>query len=350
MNKEKRAVPLMRVLVCVGAAVLAAAFFLRSRPPVIGTSFIMNTVVEYKLYGSNAKKAQSAVEAALRDIENRMSLYVESSEISRLNAAAGVEAVRLSPDTFELLSRCVEYSELSDGLFDITVAPLTAEWDVTAEHPSIPTDSEISRLRGLIDYRDIRLNSEEGTAMLARVGQSVDVGGIAKGYAAEAARQTALDCGVKSGYISIGGNLMVIGEKSGGEPFKFGVRDPRGSENDFLAVVTLPDSTMATSGDYERYFEQDGVRYHHIIDPRTGKPAETDLMSVSVISPNGAYADFMSTYLFINGKDFAVKNIDRLDCELVVIDKDKNVYVSASLKGRFTPADQTGSYNFGDAL
>lgn len=349
MNKKKCTVLLMRGLVCAAVVALAVSFFLRSRPPVTGTSFIMNTVVEYKLYGRDAERAKIAVEAKLRDIENRMSLYVDTSDISWLNVAAGHEFVELSPDTLELLTKCIEYGELSDGIFDITIAPLTAAWDVTAEHPRVPEESEIERLCELVDYRDVRLSGEGGKAMLRREGQAVDVGGIAKGYAAEAARRVALDCGVKSGYISIGGNLMVIGEKPDGEPFKFGVRDPRGAENDFLAVVTLPDSTMATSGDYERYFEQDGVRYHHIIDPRTGKPAETDLMSVSVISPDGAYADFMSTYLFIKGKDFAVENIDSLDCELVVIDKDKNVFVSSSLKDRFTPADQTGSYNFGGA-
>ena len=140
---------------------------------------------------------------------------------------------------------------------------------------------------------------------------------------------------------------MVIGQKPDGKQFTFGLRDPRGSANEYIATISLPDSTMATSGDYERFFEQDGIRYHHILDPDTGYPSNGGLMSVSVVTPDGALADFLSTTLFILGRDAALEQLNNIPgCGLILVDTDKNVYLSDSLKEWFTPADSTGSYQF----
>lgn len=336
----------IRITALLLAGLLLAACAKQEQTPVTGTSFLMDTIVEYKLYGKNAAAAKGAIEEELSGIESRMSMYLPGSEIAKLNENAGRGYVSLSEDTYELLSRCVQFGEASGGAFDVTIAPLTAAWGVTSDHPQVPDGVRIETLRALVDYRDILLNPTDRSAMLRREGQAVDVGGVAKGYACDAARRVAKAYGIESGYISIGGNIMAIGEKPGGEPFKFGVRDPRGGGNDYIAVMTLPDSTMATSGDYERYFERDEVRYHHILDPATGYPADTGLMSVSVVSPDGAYADSMSTCLFIKGRDYVLANLNALDCGLVVIDRDRNVYVSENLRGQFTPADPGGTYHF----
>lgn len=306
----------------------------------------MDTVVEYKLYGKKAEEAKIAVDQMLADFESKVSCYINDSEIDRLNQSAGLEPVSVSKDTENLLFRCKEYGNQSGGLFDISIAPLTEEWNVTADTPKIPSAQSIEELLALVNYQDLMLDKQNQTAFLRRKGQAVDVGGVAKGFVCDLARKTAQDYGIKSGYISIGGNLMVIGNKPNGQPFKFGVRNPRGSVNDYIGIITLPNSTMATSGDYERYFEMDGIRYHHILDPKTGWPAKTDLMSVSVVTTDGAYADFMSTYLFIKGKTFALEHIDTLNCGLIIIDKDRNVYISKNLKNRFQSSDATGTYQF----
>lgn len=306
----------------------------------------MNTVVEYKLYGKQAENAKKAIDNMLVEFENKVSCYINNSEIDQINKNAGQKPVAISIDAMDLLYRCKHYGEISKGYFDVSIAPLTETWGITSENPKVPSKELISELLSYVNYKDILLDKENGTAFLQKQGQAVDVGGIAKGFVCDLARKTAQDYGVKSGYISIGGNLMVIGDKPDGSQFKFGVRNPRGSVNDYIGIVTLPNSTMATSGDYERYFEEDGIRYHHILDPKTGWPAETDLMSVSVVTPDGAYADFMSTYLFIKGKAFALENLDALNCGLIIIDKDKNVYISKNLKNRFEPSDPTGSYQF----
>lgn len=330
-------------------AIGSAAMLRRVEKPLNATSFLMNTVVEYSLYGKNAAAAQAAVEQTLRDLENKTSMYITDSEIGQLNANAGGDFVSLSEESFALLARSAGYGSQSDGVFDVTIAPLTALWNVTAESPQIPAQAEIDALRTLVDYRDIQLSAEKSPALsarLARKGQAVDVGGIAKGFACDLARRAATENGVTSGYLSIGGNIMVIGAKPDGAPFRFGVRDPRGGVNDYVGVVSLPDSTMATSGDYERFFEQDGVRYHHILDPSTGYPAQSDLLSVSVVTPDGALADYLSTYLFIKGRDFALAHLDDLNCGLILIDKDKNIYTSQSLRDSFAFTDKSGNYRF----
>lgn len=313
---------------------------------VTGTSFVMDTVVQYSFYGKHAQAARDMVAQELSSIESRMSMHLEDSEISELNRNAGKNAVQLSEDTYELLSRSVAYAEQTSGIFDVTIAPLASAWGITSDHPQVPEQSRIDALLALVGYQDVQLDPDSASVRLAREGQAVDVGGIAKGYACDVARRIAQECGVKSGYLSIGGNIMVIGEKPDKTPFKFGIRDPRGTPNQYFGVVTIPDLTIATSGDYERFFEQGGVRYHHILDPRTGYPAQEGLMSVSVISPDGAYADFMSTWLFIMGREFVVENLNNFDCGLVAVDLENRVYVSENLKDRFFPADQTGVYQF----
>lgn len=337
---------LTNIAAAFAAGILLLAGGCAQQAPVIGTAFVMDTILEYKLFGAGAKQAGEEIERALADFEARVSLYQKDSEISRLNDAAGSHSVALSPDVYELLSLCVRYGEESEGVFDVTVAPLALAWDITSEQPRVPSRQEIDQLLPLVNYRDIQLDEKKQSAMLTREGQMIDLGGIAKGYACTIARRAANEHGVKKGYISIGGNLMVMGKKSLTEQFLFGVRDPRGSANDFMGVISLPEETMATSGDYERYFEQDGVRYHHILDPATGFPAQSDLLSVSVISPDGAYADFMSTFLFIKGRDYALSRIDSLDCGIILIDRDFNVSVSARLKKQFSLSDPSGRYRY----
>lgn len=329
---------------------LPALFFLggcQQKPPVTGIVFLMDTVVEYKLYGP--PKAGKAVEEALKAFESQCSRYISGSDIDLLNQAAGEKPVPLSPEIYDLLEQSRSYGAESNGVFDVTIAPVADLWNITGDSPRIPSEEEIREALSLVGYGDIVLE-KNGNCMMARKGQKIDLGGIGKGYACNIARKTALDNDVTHGYVSIGGNVMVIGKKSRREDFKFGIRDPRGGGNDYVAVITLPDEIMATSGDYERYFEKDGIRYHHILDPATGAPAQTDLMSVSVVAQDGAYADYMSTYLFIQGRQFALEHLNSFPCGLVLIDKEKNIYVSDNLTEQFCMADKTGTYHYaGDA-
>lgn len=310
-----------------------------------GMDFVMNTWVEQRWYGKNAQKTYDEILGALKELESTLSLYAEDSEISRLNSAAGKNPVALSHDTYQFLRQAADYCAQADGLFDITIAPLTLAWDVTAEHPCVPAETKIETAQRLVDYRRIIFDDANETVMLADAGMRIDLGGIAKGMAAALMRQYPVKNDVQ-GYLSIGGNMMVQGKKPDGSDYVIGIRDPRGDASEYIASLTLDGLTMATTGDYERYFEQDGVRYHHIIDPFTGYPSATDLISVTVVSEDGTLADYLSTLIFMRGGAALSEYLNRDDCMVLAVTKDMEVYASKPLQERLTVNTQKTIYKF----
>ncbi len=311
-----------------------------------GTAFVMDTFVDQKLAGSKSRQAVEAVNQRLYDFEKCISAYDLSSEISKINQNAGISYVQVSEETFSILKQAKEYSALSDGLFDITIGPLTDLWDITGDNPRVPEQREILKALELVDYRDVLLREEDCRVMLRRQGQKLNLGGVAKGMAGALAMESAKSLGVHSGYLSVGGNIFTIGKKEDGSPYRFGIRDPRGEASDYIGVVELTDTTMATSGDYERYFEKDGVHYHHILNPDTGCPGDSDLISVSVVCEDGGLADFLSTALFLAGREKAMAYAKEDGFAFILIDRDKNVYLSDGMKDCFTPNEAISGYRF----
>lgn len=315
-------------------------------PHKTGMTFALDTVIEQSWYGESGETTYLDIARMLASMDGKLSLYRAGSEIDRLNQAAGKEYVPLSEDTFEILKQAKEWSLASGGVFDITIAPVTTLWGITGSNPHIPEEEELASALDLVDAEDILLDESTHSAMLAREGMAVDLGGVAKGMLLDEIRGIALEDGVDSGYVSLGGNILAMGQKPDGKDFVFGLRDPRGDGGDYIGTLTMPGLTMATTGDYERFFIQDGVRYHHVIDPRTGYPAQTDLISLTVVSEDGGLADFLSTTFFIYGKEVALQNLDREQFSLIVVDEDRNVYLSPSLRSSFTPNKAKTEYTF----
>ena len=312
-----------------------------------GITYAMNTVIEQKWYGESADTVYTGMETKIREIESVLSLHLSQSEITAINENAGVQPVEVSQRTFDLLQRAKELSEQSDGAFDITIAPVVELWGITSDHPHVPTDEELAQAMALMGLEDLVLDEEACTAYLTRPGMAIDLGGIAKGWTADQLREYARELGAERGYVSLGGNLMIIGERPDGDPFKFGLRDPQGDASTYLGTVTLEDGcTMATTGGYERYFEEDGIRYHHVLDPRTGYPADSDLLSVAVISKDGTLADYLSTTLFVQGLDAAKEAAGSEDYALVMVDQENNVWISGSLRGNFEPHETDADYTY----
>lgn len=312
-----------------------------------GITYAMNTVIEQKWYGESADTVYTGMEAKIREIESVLSLHLSQSEIAAINENAGVQPVEVSQRTFDLLQRAKELSEQSDGAFDITIAPVVELWGITSDHPHVPTDEELAQAMALMGLEDLVLDEEACTAYLTRPGMAIDLGGIAKGWTADQLREYARELGAERGYVSLGGNLMIIGERPDGDPFKFGLRDPQGDASTYLGTVTLEDGcTMATTGGYERYFEEDGIRYHHVLDPRTGYPADSDLLSVAVISKDGTLADYLSTTLFVQGLEAAKAAAGSEDYALVMVDQENNVWISGSLRGNFEPHETDADYTY----
>ena len=312
-----------------------------------GITYAMNTVIEQKWYGESADTVYTGMETKIREIESVLSLHLSQSEIAAINENAGVQPVEVSQRTFDLLQRAKELSEQSDGAFDITIAPVVELWGITSDHPHVPTDEELAQAMALMGLEDLVLDEEACTAYLTRPGMAIDLGGIAKGWTADQLRDYARELGAERGYVSLGGNLMIIGERPDGDPFKFGLRDPQGDASTYLGTVTLEDGcAMATTGGYERYFEEDGIRYHHVLDPRTGYPADSDLLSVAVISKDGTLADYLSTTLFVQGLEAAKAAAGSEDYALVMVDQENNVWISGSLRGNFEPHETDADYTY----
>lgn len=286
--------------------------------------------------GPDARENAEAVFDVFDLVDQRMSEWKESSPLSAVNRDAGDGPVRVPEDLRKVLHRGVEIGDLTGGAFDITWAALWGVWDFRAAEPEVPDPAEIARRVKEIDYRKVEIDDRAGTVRLPEKGMKIGLGGIAKGYALARAAETLRDRGLGSFMILGGGQVMAAGERreGGGRPWRVGIRDPRGGPEDFFAVLDVADESVSTSGDYESFFVADGVRYHHIIDPRTGWPSK-GLRSVTVISPDAVLADALSTGIMVMGPEKGLALAGRLDgVEAVLVDDQGKVATTGGLGGR----------------
>ena len=295
----------------------------------------MGTLVTVTAVGQTDTVAQEAVAAAFREIhrlEELLSTWIPASELSRVNAAAGRDAVAVSAETFELLTRSMEIAELTGGGFNIAVGPAVEAWSVT-ERMRIPAQDELDRLKTIVDPAQVRLDARARTVFLLKPGMRVDVGGIGKGFAADRAVAVMQTAGATAGVVALSGDIKTFGRSPNGARFRFGIRHPR-NDGAVLADLDLENEAISTAGDYERYFERDGVRYHHILDPVTLEPAR-QCQSVTVIASEGTLADGLDTGLFVMGPEQGMALVERLDgVEAVIVDREGKVLVSSGLKNR----------------
>lgn len=315
--------------------------------PVEGDDFIMGTTIHQKVYGNDAQKAVSGASARMKEIEELMTINVPGGDINKLNDAAGKNEVVLSSETITILETAKSYAELSDGSFDVTVGPLVKAWGIFTDHPRIPPQDEINRLLKLVDYRTLTIDKARSSARLDKPGEIVDVGGIAKGYAGDEAIRIYKSHNVKSAYINLGGNVVVLGAKPDGSPWRIGIQNPRAANGQYIGIVKVTDKAVVTSGDYERYFEKNNVRYHHIIDTRTGYPADSGLISATIVTDVSMDADALSTATFVLGLEKGMKLVESLKgVEAIFITKDKKVYVTEGLKSSFTFDDESREFTY----
>jgi thiamine biosynthesis lipoprotein len=262
-----------------------------------------------------------------------MSPWRRDSDVGRINAAAGKHPVAVGADTLAVVEKSLWVSELSGGAFDVTFASLGELWRFDPDRaPAVPDRALVARARARIDYRRIALDSRAATVMLAGGEQRIDLGGIAKGYAVDAAARVLRAAELGSFYVQAGGDLYLAGRKPDGEAWRVGIRDPRRPEGSFFAQMRVEDHAFSTAGDYERAFVQGGRRYHHIIDPRTGYPAIAS-RSVTVWANDGLTADALDDAVFILGPERGLELVEGIDgCGAVVVDADNKVWVSKRLQ------------------
>ena len=303
MNRTLLLLPLFLLLAACGAGQ-------EQEPAVVQrTNFQMDTVVTITLYDWTD---ETAIDAAFREIdrlEALLSVQKPGSDLDRLAQAAGQDWVDIAPETQEVLELAKDYFARSGGLLDVTAGPLIDLWDIN-NGGHYPTSEELEAVLPLVNGEDLQV--EEGRAYLARPGMKADLGAIAKGYIADRVKDLLLDLGVKHAVLDLGRNILLIGGKSDEIPFRVGVQDPNGDQGELLAVVEAANKSLVTSGVYERYFEHDGKRYHHILDPETGYPVDNGLAAVSILSDDSANGDALSTTCLLLGQEKGLALIESL--------------------------------------
>lgn len=320
------------------------------KPPALTSrvDVCMNTAVTQTVYGVNASRAAVAALREIQRLERMLSRFRPDSDIGRLVRAAGPgrRPLRLHDDTVRVLTTALAISSLSDGAFDITAAPLVSLWSVTSADAHIPSEDAITHARALVNYHALAVDQDGHSAYLSGEGQMVDLGGIAKGYAADRALHVLKRHGISSAMVDLGGNIALLGGKQDGTPWRVGIQDPDAARGECMGFLSLRDKSAVTSGDYERFFEAGGRRYHHIIDPRTGYPVESDLRSVTVVSNSSMIADGLSTALFVLGMENGLNMLRRLQehgdlrfgpVEALFVTSDRQVYLTQGLVESYTP-------------
>jgi thiamine biosynthesis lipoprotein len=298
----------------------------------------MGTELALTAWTSDEAGAVTAFETVFEEfdrLEKLMSSWLEDSDIQRLNAAAGKGPVTVGAEVLRVLGIARQVSEWTEGKFDVTFGVMSGLWnfDYQNRDDAIPDPDELALRLPLVNYRDLSLDEQTGTAFLSREGMLASLGGIGKGYAVDQAADILRRKGFKDFMIQFGGDLYVAGQP-GDRQWRLGIRDPRGPADGIFAAVDLSESTFSTSGDYERFFIKDGRRYHHIIDPATGEPAQ-GTRSVTIATRSAAVADGLSTGVFILGPEAGMALIERLPgVEGVIVSADNEVLVSPGLDGR----------------
>lgn len=296
--------------------------------------FAMDTYMTLKAYGENREEALAVAQTEIERLDALWSVGESDSEVSKLNRE---KKLTVSDETMKLLTCAKDISKQTKGAFDITIYPLMNLWGFTTQKYKVPTKDEINQiLNSQVGMDKVEVSAKTNKVTLKDNAQ-IDLGGIAKGYTSSQVAKIYEDCGVESGVISLGGNVQAIGTKVDGSRWKVGIQSPNDSM-DMVGTYEAKDEAVITSGGYERYFEENGKTYHHILDPATGKPTEKDLISVTVISKDGTKADCLSTTLFVLGKEKAQaywkKYKDEFD--MILVDENNKIWITKGIKKHFT--------------
>ena len=311
---------------------MIAGCILQSRTEIVNKEctrqlFAMDTVMSFTAYGKNSEQAVDAAVKEVQRLDELLSTGNPDSEVSAINTKG---SGTLSDDTKTILTEAMEIYRETDGLFDVTIYPLMQLWGFPTQEYHVPTESELQKALTKVDASQIVI---EGDQVTLGTGQQMDLGGIAKGYTSARIMEIYREYGITSGMVSLGGNVQTLGTRPDGKDWNIGIQNPDGQQGSLLAALPVENKAVITSGGYERYFEEDGNTYIHILNPKTGYPADSGLVSVSIISENGMLADALSTSLYLMGEEKAAEywrtHADAFD--MILEDKDGILYVTEGI-------------------
>jgi thiamine biosynthesis lipoprotein len=302
----------------------------------------MGTLVEQKISGDDAENIIKEVEEEIRLLEKDMNFYSLESALTKLNNEG---YLKVSDELFKVVEIAKEVANETKGFFDITCAPLVKLWGIYSDYERVPADEEIEKILDLVDSNEILLNYNEKSITLKK-SQSIDLGAIAKGYAADRAIDIYKKWNINYGYINLGGNVAVYKSPWNKDYWTVGIQDPRKRRNKLIGAVLVKDKSVVTSGNYERNFESDGNTYGHLISPKTGYPIDGEFLSVTVVAKQSIYADAFATGLFLMNLDDALEIIKKnKDMEAIFVTKDNKIYLTGGIKESFILVKDSG-YNY----
>lgn len=318
MKQKTKLLSALLALVVAGGALTVILLFSKKAAPyplTEKTSIAMDTIVGVKLYGAPSGSEAEAAMNVVTGLEGVISRYKEGSDVYRLNKTGKCKSTLLPV----VLTQCKAIEEASNGKFDLSVGAVSALWNFDAETPRLPDDAALQTAKATVDYRKITVT---GDTVRVAPGQQLDLGAVGKGLACDMVKQYLVSAGVKGAVVSVGGSILAFGQKSDRlEPWSIAIRHPR-KENAFLGYIRLNEGFVSTSGDYERYFEQDGVRYCHLLDATTGYPADSGLCSVTVVCQNGMLSDALSTACYLLGEEASKPLLEANDAAAVFVKTD----------------------------
>lgn len=317
-------------------SIISTACNITEKKPMSKNGFFLGTFCKITIYDKTSKDILDKAFNRINEIENKMTINKKNSEVININSKSGLDFVKVSPDTFDVIEKSLYYSQLSKGKFDISIGSIDKLWNIGTDKARVPSHKEIKSKIPLVNYKNIKLNKKDSSIMLKEKGMLIDLGGIAKGYVADEVKKVLAENGVKQALINLGGNVVTLGNKVDGTEWKIGIQDPFNPRGKYLGIISVPNKTIVTSGIYERYFEKDGKQYHHILDTKTGYPVDNSLVSVSIISDKSIDADALSTTIFSLGLDDGLKLVESLDnVDAIFVTKDYEIYISSSIKNNF---------------
>lgn len=307
------------------------------KDPVTRTETLLHTVVQIQVYHEDTEDVIQETVDYMEAMEKQLSTKLKDSDVYRINENAGIQPVKVEEETIEIIDRAIQIAQESDGLFDISIGALTNLWQIGSEDARVPSEDEIEEAINLIDYQKIIIDKENMTVMLEEEGMALELGGISKGYIGSGVVEILEENNVTTAIVNLGGNVIVMGTSPNSDKgWNVGVQDPDEVRGDIVGTQRVKDAAIVTSGIYERYLEVDGIKYHHIMDPRTGYPLDNEISGVTVFAPTSFDGDSYSTALFLMGIEEGIKFIDSKEgFEVAYIDKDGGVHLSAGIKDSF---------------
>ena len=327
----------VNIIAYIFIAVILIFVFVKGKPgekPASSEIYSMNTVCDLEIYGKDKEAALQKSVSIINTINSVVDDFSPQSDVYKINENAGIHPVKVSKTTIDMLEKAMQIAEQTDGAFDPTIRPLLVIWGFKNKNYRVPSEEEIKAALKLISYQDIVINRENNTVFLKHKGEGIDLGGIAKGYTLDKIKGVLDNFNITSALINMGGNVLTYKNPPDGSVWRIGIKNPRGSG--IRGIIEVKGTKfISTSGDYERYFTKNGVRYCHIMNPKTGRPARK-IISVTVVSDKGYVGDALSTAFFVKGKEFALQNAIKFNVGVVGFDNKMIPFISDNLKGSVT--------------